>query len=309
MISRDYTDYSAPATRAEFATIMSRALPLDEYVTINQISGIPDVPTWESYYDNVIRLYRAGILTGNDTSGIFSPNSYIERSAVAAIVSRMADRKLRVTFALSETPGSGSTTEPVGPTRPVEPVRPVERRVEVSPREGELFVGESLRLSTSISPDDGQETVQWISSDQDVAVVDNGVVRGVSTGTAVITAMYGSATDRCVLTVRPDEIDTLPQVMYYSRYPDVPDFGAVTGAQLVLERTLSSGNGRTYLYSLRQLDENKLQEYVGLLQGDGFIYIGSFEGSTGPVMSYKNMNTAVTLGIMSGFYAVMISNV
>lgn len=307
MISRDYSDYSAPATRAEFAAIMSRAFPLDEYVTINQISGIPDVPTWESYYDNVIRLYRAGILTGNDTSGTFAPNSYIERSAVAAIVSRMADRELRVTFTLSATPGSGTVTEPIEPIKPEEPVRPVERSIEVSPKEGELFVGDSLKLSAAVYPDDGQETVQWISSDQDVAIVDNGFVRGIAAGTAVITAMYGSAADRCVLTVRPDEIDPSPQVIYYSRHPDVPDFGAVTGAQLVMERTPSSGNGRAYLYNVRQLDENKLQQYVGLLRDDGFRYVGSFEGSNGPVMIYKRMNISVMLGVMSGLYSIVIS--
>lgn len=38
--------------------------------------------------DASYRLYRAGVLTGNDSAGTFTPSASIERSAVAALVTR-----------------------------------------------------------------------------------------------------------------------------------------------------------------------------------------------------------------------------
>ena len=52
----------------------------------------------------MLKLYNAGILTGSDAAGSFKPESTIQRSEVATIVTRMADKSLRKTFTLTAAP-------------------------------------------------------------------------------------------------------------------------------------------------------------------------------------------------------------
>jgi S1-C subfamily serine protease len=97
IIDANYPDYNVTATRAEFAQILAKALPDEALPQINTVEdgAIPDVPTTAPYSDAVYKLYRAGILTGNDSAGTFYPNSFILRQEVATIVTRMADTGLR----------------------------------------------------------------------------------------------------------------------------------------------------------------------------------------------------------------------
>jgi S1-C subfamily serine protease len=100
-----YADYTANATRAQFAVILAHALPAGALAEINQIAdgAIPDVPASAAYAGEVYLLYRAGVLTGNDDAGTFTPGSNIQRSAVAAIVTRMADTAQRRSVTLRNT--------------------------------------------------------------------------------------------------------------------------------------------------------------------------------------------------------------
>ena len=95
-----FTDYNANATRREFAVILAHALPETALEAINQVpdNGIPDVPVGAEGWEEIYRLYRAGVLTGSDSAGTFAPGSTIDRASVAAIVSRMAVPTLRVTL-------------------------------------------------------------------------------------------------------------------------------------------------------------------------------------------------------------------
>lgn len=95
--------YTKTATRAEFAAILSGALPDAALKAENDVDDgmIPDVATSNSHYDAIYRLYRAGILTGNDSKGTFTPDSTIGRSSSAAIVTRMADKSLRKEITLT----------------------------------------------------------------------------------------------------------------------------------------------------------------------------------------------------------------
>jgi hypothetical protein len=88
-----YTNYTKPATRAEFASILRASLADMALQPINDIAAgdIPDVSTSAAYASAVYRLYRAGVLTGSDVYGTFKPNSNIKRSEVAAILTRMVD--------------------------------------------------------------------------------------------------------------------------------------------------------------------------------------------------------------------------
>jgi S1-C subfamily serine protease len=93
----DYPDYSAPATRSEFAAILSNALPPEALAVRNEVedNAIPDVPLGFSYSPAVYALYKAGVLTGCDQAGSFRPNDTITRAEVAAVVVRMANASFR----------------------------------------------------------------------------------------------------------------------------------------------------------------------------------------------------------------------
>lgn len=141
--------YDDPITRADFALLISNALPDSALQEINEIWGydIPDVSTGSPYMDAVnalagagvlsvdnafqiyfmsviygdslgidnaystsdsfkaiYRLYRAGVLTGNDKYGTFTPDTNITRSAVAAIVGRVVESSRRQHIALTPKP-------------------------------------------------------------------------------------------------------------------------------------------------------------------------------------------------------------
>ena len=97
LITEDYADYDRQACRSEFAAILSRTVPASALPAFNEIAdgAIPDVPADSENAAEIYLLYRAGILTGNDVYGTFSPASDIKRSEVAAIVSRIAYTALR----------------------------------------------------------------------------------------------------------------------------------------------------------------------------------------------------------------------
>ena len=105
ILTQGYADYSVPLSRAAFAMILGAALPDEALQAVNVIEegAVPDVPAGSGFHDAVYRLYRAGILTGNDNAGTFGPYSAVSRGAAAAIVSRMADPSLRQSFTLKKT--------------------------------------------------------------------------------------------------------------------------------------------------------------------------------------------------------------
>ena len=93
----DFDNVSEDASRAEFAAILSSALPDEALEAINTVedNAIPDVKVNAKYGDDIYRLYRAGILNGSDKKGTFYPDSYINRGAACAIATRMCDVALR----------------------------------------------------------------------------------------------------------------------------------------------------------------------------------------------------------------------
>ena len=97
LTDEEFSDYTAPATRALFAAILSRTMPEEALPVINEVAEgqIPDVPADAGYASEVYRLYRAGVLTGNDAALTFAPDSFIRRSEVAAITARMTQPELR----------------------------------------------------------------------------------------------------------------------------------------------------------------------------------------------------------------------
>ena len=100
----DVASFTGFVTRAEFAAMLQSALPADKLPAKNTIEdgSIPDVAMDDQYADAIYALYRAGVLTGGDEYGTFSPNAPITRRAACAIASRMADSTLRRELTLSE---------------------------------------------------------------------------------------------------------------------------------------------------------------------------------------------------------------
>ncbi len=93
----DFADYTAAATRAQFAYILSGALPAGALEEINTVedNSLPDVRMEDEYAANIYLLYRAGILSGNDDRGTFAPSGTITRAEAAVISSRIASAPLR----------------------------------------------------------------------------------------------------------------------------------------------------------------------------------------------------------------------
>ena len=96
--------YDRPATRAELAGLLARALPQEAYAAINQITSLPDVSASTPYAQEIFTLYNAGILTGSDSYGTFTPSQPITRAEVCALVCRLALPETRMSLTLAEKP-------------------------------------------------------------------------------------------------------------------------------------------------------------------------------------------------------------
>lgn len=99
--------YDRSATRAEVAHILASAMPdqaleerNDAAVTIGYASRryITDVTDYTPYRNDILLLYRWGILSGMDRTGSFYPDQTIRRSQIAAMAARLADPDLRLTL-------------------------------------------------------------------------------------------------------------------------------------------------------------------------------------------------------------------
>lgn len=80
--------------------------------------------------------------------------------------------------------------------------------ITISQEQLSLVVGQKYKLSATILPENATDnTVKWISSNNDIVSVNNGQVTAKSPGTAVIMAMSkdGDYTSSCTITVRKSE--------------------------------------------------------------------------------------------------------
>ena len=99
IINKDY-EWNAPATRAGYMEIFANALPVAALGAINTVAdgAIPDVPMTHPQAAAIYKLYRAGIVQGVGAAHNCNPGSYIKRSEVAAILTRMMDPDSRVSI-------------------------------------------------------------------------------------------------------------------------------------------------------------------------------------------------------------------
>jgi hypothetical protein len=90
--------YERFATRAELVRIYSRALLPEEFQAINNIDSIPDVSVDTPYYSDIMAMYEAGVVIGNDAQGTFRPESNTTRAEATTILNRIIDPDKRKTF-------------------------------------------------------------------------------------------------------------------------------------------------------------------------------------------------------------------
>lgn len=86
-------NFTSPATRSEFFRLLSAVVPKSELSPINSIQTLPDTSD-----TGVLAFYNAGILTGTDEYGTFSPGATITRAECAVMLSRIARPEERVRF-------------------------------------------------------------------------------------------------------------------------------------------------------------------------------------------------------------------
>ncbi|MBQ7399478.1 MAG: S-layer homology domain-containing protein [Clostridia bacterium] len=81
----NFDNFERPATRAEMAHIFSS---LFEDKQTKEIIRIPDVNESTKYHKDIYKLYRIGILQGNDKDGTFNPDSKLTRAEAAVTLLR-----------------------------------------------------------------------------------------------------------------------------------------------------------------------------------------------------------------------------
>ena len=156
----DY-DLRAVATRAQFAVILANSMPDAAWKEINSVAdnAIPDVKITDAFGKAVYKLYRAGILVGNDASGVFAPYTNIRRSEIAAIITRMADASLRKSIWLET-----KSTDKWVPVQP-DPVLP-KLEIVIS-NEGDPIVTDdaTITISGTVISDAGTKNVSAVRQD------------------------------------------------------------------------------------------------------------------------------------------------
>ena len=138
----EFSDFTVPATRGQLAHILAAALPASELAPINSVPTLPDVDGSTPYHDDIFLLYRAGVLTGNDSAGTFTPNAAITRCEVATIAARMVQPDARRHLAVQ-----GGAIQPLGLTRQL--VQP--QAVDGVEPYSEYWFGDSLTISADLS--------------------------------------------------------------------------------------------------------------------------------------------------------------
>ena len=101
IIQKGEYDLTKDATRAQFAAILSAALPDAALKPINDVKTLPDMKAGDPRLPAILRLYNAGILTGVDEQGNFRPDAFIPREQIAAMATRIADPSLRKAVTLA----------------------------------------------------------------------------------------------------------------------------------------------------------------------------------------------------------------
>lgn len=95
-----FENYEQPAKRFEIAQIFASSLPDDYFAVINTVGTIPDVSASDPYYEEVLKMYKSGIMMGSDDYGTFYPNDNLTRAEASAVITRIVipEQRLKKTL-------------------------------------------------------------------------------------------------------------------------------------------------------------------------------------------------------------------
>lgn len=86
---------SAPLNRERFVQFLSRIYGGDDFQKINPVTSLPDYTISTDLGQFALTLYQAGILSGTDLYGRFSPLAELSRAECAAVITRLLDPETR----------------------------------------------------------------------------------------------------------------------------------------------------------------------------------------------------------------------
>lgn len=99
IVTETYQSYSVPASRAQVAVLFTRVLLYCGYnqADLNKTDNlvIPDIAEGSWYESAFYRLYRWGVMTGNE-EGKMNPDSDVKRSEISAVIMRVIDENYRM---------------------------------------------------------------------------------------------------------------------------------------------------------------------------------------------------------------------
>ena len=162
--------------------------------------------------------------------------------------------------------------------------------VSVSPTSLSLEVGQSAMLTASVEPSDATDkSVNWTSSDMSVAVVQDGTVKAVATGSAsiIVTTVSGGKTATCSVTVKaagsPDN-------------PDKPDDTVKVESVVISEEDLFMIVGETRALMAHTFPENATNPALEWSTSDPQIVTVDKDGT---VTAYNAGNAVITVKSVS----------
>lgn len=103
ILPQAWTHYTTPATREEIAYLIYHTLPSHELTSINTVETFKDIDTL-TYPQEVLALYKAGILNGRDKYGTFDGSANITRAEVVAMLTRLILPEKRLSVSLTPWP-------------------------------------------------------------------------------------------------------------------------------------------------------------------------------------------------------------
>lgn len=188
----------------KYFAIMYRTKGTDGgYRYVSRLKGQFNIPEENAQTENDgtdttnTSIQFTGIYTEHKfTKGIYDGTQWHKSGAKGIVVdARYGLADLSTFFSAIQTPDS------------IQPaVVPEVRGISVAPSTATIVEGDTADLIVTLIPGGATGTIEWSSSDEAVATVDeNGVVLGVAEGTATITASCGGYTDTCAVTVQAGE--------------------------------------------------------------------------------------------------------
>ncbi len=237
----------APATRLEFAQLLCAVTPESYTPAINAITALPDCDD-----PQVLRLYNAGVLTGSDAYGTFSPNSTLCRHECAAMVARVVRPDLRKTVTLETKPTPDQPLSYEEEFLRTEAVRINGQSIPFSAyldalnetifrTDVELYANSGKRLDWDATYSDVPDLAAYFKDAAMAQVIQDYLISSQA-------ARLGCAAEELPKTLFPDPSAVLDQV-YYAKHILVAD---LTTAQVLLQELMQDPSVETFDKLMKQ---------------------------------------------------------